>query len=155
MRHVWPEQMLAMHIYIVEATCFILNKDCNLVKIKMVCLKTKSILLPPWFSNLLSAQSCWIFFIFSSLAFWWFCQWSSKRLASSLFWFSCRVHSSFFKTSSRTACNLKGKERKGKVRYDLLYSAVFCAMLSSSNPTYQLTTLNIVHIADLVFNLSF
>lgn len=31
-----------MHIYIVDATCFILNKDYNLVKIEMACLKTKS-----------------------------------------------------------------------------------------------------------------
>jgi len=31
-----------MHIYIVNATCFILNKDCNLVKLEMACLKIKS-----------------------------------------------------------------------------------------------------------------
>lgn len=34
--------MLAMHNYIVDTTCFILNKDCNLPKIEMACLKTKS-----------------------------------------------------------------------------------------------------------------
>lgn len=31
-----------MNMHIVDATCLILNKDCNLVKIEMACPKTKS-----------------------------------------------------------------------------------------------------------------
>lgn len=46
-----------MHIYTVDATFFILNKYCNLVKIQMPCLKTKSHTALSHLSNLLNAVS--------------------------------------------------------------------------------------------------
>lgn len=137
--------MLAVHIYIVVATCFILNKDCNLVKIKRACLKTKS---HTALSLVLKHTQCKItlnlfYFLFFSLLM--ILPVVIQALGIQLILFLLSPLQQLLKGFQS---NLLQPLRKRKARYDLENSAVFCAM-------YQLVALHTVHIVYLIFNLSF